>query len=295
MRSLSTELIAVLVTYSSFFISSASGEKVFGLGPARTGTLSLRKALNHLGFGPTYHMMELLFEETGISTGDDMGKWQQAGVGIDVQKNLAEILEPWRSGCDLPVMSFPDELLEIYPDAKFVLTVRPAEKWHASISNTVCHMRLNWYSPVIRQIPFHPFARFKTQYKMLNAVTENIYSGNDFSFLCDPANRDTTLKWYNDWNIRIQKTIPKDQLLVFRTGEHGYKELATFLNVPVPDEPYPSSNSSAEFGKAKIVFSLAAVFMIFVSALSIAMLSFCVHCLLSKITGSQADKKIKTL
>jgi hypothetical protein len=75
--------------------SAASRKKVFGLGPPRTGTDSLRVALTHLGFGPTYHMREVLFEDAGIPTGDDMEKWRQAGLGNDVHKNLAEILEPW--------------------------------------------------------------------------------------------------------------------------------------------------------------------------------------------------------
>ncbi len=148
-------------------------------------------------------------------------------------------------------MAFPDELLELYPDAKFILTNRPAEKWLISMSKTVCQISggLSWYTPIARQIPSHPFNRFKTQFDMLSAATAYMFSGNDFVYMCDPANRDVTLKWYNDWNARIRKTIPKNQLLVFRTGEHGYEELAKFLNVPLPDEPYPSTNSAAAFMK----------------------------------------------
>ena len=266
--------------------SSASGrEKVFGLGPPRTGTDSLRVALTHLGFGPTYHMREVLFEDAGIYTGDDMEKWRQAGLGNDVHKNLAEILEPWRSGCDLPLMAFPDELFELHPDAKFILTVRPAEEWLASMSRTVCHVcgGLGWYMPITRQIPFHPFNRFKTQVDMLNAVTARMYSGYDFVDMCNPANRDATLKWYNDWNARIQKTIPKEQLLVFRIGEHGYKELADFLKVPLPEEPYPSTNSTAELTKILVMLRNAAIFVIIVSILSLVLLAYLVTLLVSKI------------
>ncbi len=138
--------------------SAASRKKVFGLGPPRTGTDSLRVALTHLGFGPTYHMREVLFEDAGIPTGDDMEKWRQAGLGNDIHKNLAEILEPWRSGCDLPLMAFPDELLELHPDAKFILTVRPAEEWLASMSKTICQMSggLSWYmQSEVKSLYFH--------------------------------------------------------------------------------------------------------------------------------------------
>jgi hypothetical protein len=263
--------------------SAASRKKVFGLGPPRTGTDSLRVALTHLGFGPTYHMREVLFEDAGIPTGDDMEKWRQAGLGNDIHKNLAEILEPWGSGCDLPLMAFPDELLELHPDAKFILTVRPAEEWLASMSRTVCHVcgGLSWYMPITREIPIFPFNRFKTQFDMSNAVTAHMYSGYDFVDMCDPANRDATLKWYNDWNARIRKIIPKEQLLVFRTGEHGYKELAEFLEVPLPEEPYPSTNSTAELTKILVMLRNTAIFVIIVSILALALLAFLVTRLLS--------------
>ncbi len=297
MKLLPSAPFAALVASLSLLISSASGEKVFGLGPPRTGTDSLREALTHLGVGPTYHMGELLFEGADIPTGDDMEKWRQAGLGNDVHKNLAEILEPWGSGCDLPLMAFPDELLELYPDAKFILTVRPAEEWLASLSQTVCHATggLGWYMPITRQIPFHPFNRFKSQFYMTVATTSYMYSGNDFMHMCDPANRDATLKWYNDWNARIRKTIPKKQLLVFRIGEHGYKELAKFLKVPLPEEPYPSTNSTAEFMKILDVLRKAAIFVIIVSILSLVLLAFLVTRLLRKIADSKAGNKMKSV
>lgn len=53
--------------------------KVFGLGPGRTGTASLKLALEELGFGPTYHMEEALFEKAGISTEGHFAIWQRAG------------------------------------------------------------------------------------------------------------------------------------------------------------------------------------------------------------------------
>jgi hypothetical protein len=199
------------------------------------------------------------------------------------------------SGCDLPLMAFPDELLELHPDAKFILTVRPAEEWLASMSKTVCQMSggLTWYMPLASQIPIFPFNRFKTQFDMSNAVvTAHMFSGNDFVDMCDPANRVATLKWYDDWYARIRKTIPKEQLLVFHTGDHEYEELAKFLKVSLPEEPYPSTNSTATFMKYLFLFWMAAIFAILVSILSLVLLAFLVTRLLRKIAGSKADNKM---
>ena len=155
---------------------------------------------------------------------------------------------------------------------------------------------LTWYMPIASQIPFHPFNLFNAQFDMSNAVTAHMFSGNDFVYMCDPANRDATLKWYDDWNARIQKTIPKEQLLVFRIGEHGYKELADFLKVPLPEEPYPSTNSTAELTKILVMLRNAAIFVIIVSILSLVLLAYLVTRLLKKIAaGSKGDEKIKSV
>jgi hypothetical protein len=251
--------------------------KVFGVGLHRSGTDSLKIALTHLGFGPTYHMKELLFEESGLTTSGDIDLWHKAALGIDTNNNLATILEPWGSGTDMPLAAFQEDLLQIYPDAKFVLTIRPAEKWFDSISNSVCHIAgTNWYMPVVSQLPFFPFTRFKAQRPMVHAASKIVFEGQDLDYQCDPANREATLKSYDEWSVRVQKTIPKEQLLVFRTGKDGYEELASFLGVPVPDEPYPRSNSKEEF---KSIVS----FLQSVAIGSIAMLVFAFGYVLKKL------------
>ena len=53
---------------------------------------------------------------------------------------------------------------------------------------------------------------------------------------------------FEAWDAKVRREVPASKLLVFETGKHGYKELAGFLGVPVPDEPYPRTSSSKEFG-----------------------------------------------
>ena len=244
-------LLSITVTAKETSNDASHKFKVFGLGPGRSGTDSLRAALIRLGFGPSYHMKEILFEEAGISTGDHIKLWHQLALETDEEqksKDLKTMLDPWSSGGDWPLSAFPMELLNAYPDAKFILTVRSPKKWYQSVSNTICNIagRDNWFMPIVRKIPIFPFNRFKAQAPMVNEVNRYAFDGKDFGYMCDPNNAEDTMKLYEDWNAKIKKMIPRNQLLVFETGKDSYKELASFLKVPVPDEPYPNSNSTKE-------------------------------------------------
>lgn len=245
-------------------VSNSGGGKVFGLGGiGRTGTESLRIALVRLGFGPSYHMKDLLFEDAGISTSGHIEFWHQFALQFHMKSNdmsgneqalkdLVSILDPWGSGGDWPLAAFPKELLKAYPDAKFILTVRSSRDWYRSISNTICNIVAdNWYMTIVRTIPFFPFNRFKIQLPMVQAVTRYAFDGKDFNFICDPNNSEVVMQMYEDWNAKVKKLIPKKKLLIFNTGKDSYQELASFLKVPVPEEPYPSSNST---GEIKLIF-----------------------------------------
>ncbi len=95
--------------------------KVIGVGHGRTGTLSLKHALEELGFGPCYHMTEVMLN------GSHVPKW------IEAYENSAqpwdEIFEKYEATVDVPGALFYKEFLDYYPDAKFVLTTRDPEKW----------------------------------------------------------------------------------------------------------------------------------------------------------------------
>ena len=85
-------------------------------------------------------------------------------------------LREWPSGCDYPLSAFPEELLGAFPDAKFVLTKRPAAKWYASIKATICQMHGTWFMDTVKMLPFFPFNRFKAQTPAVDAVTRNKYA-----------------------------------------------------------------------------------------------------------------------
>src|SRR6266851_9175875 len=106
-----------------------SGLKVIGAGFGRTGTLSIKHALEELGFGPCYHMTEL-FDKPGVDA-----QWDAIVRGEPVDWNT--VFKGYQATVDWPACTFYEELMQAYPDAKVLLTVRDPEKWYASASGTI--------------------------------------------------------------------------------------------------------------------------------------------------------------
>ena len=105
------------------------GLKIIGAGFGRTGTLSLKVALEDLGFGPCYHMTEV-FQHP-----EHAKEWLAAAK--DQPQDWNKLFAGYQATVDWPGCSFYAELMEVYPDAKVILTVRDPEKWHDSVVNSI--------------------------------------------------------------------------------------------------------------------------------------------------------------
>src|SRR5262249_33070515 len=105
---------------------------VIGAGFGRTGTLSLKAALEELGFSRCYHMVEVLAT-------DDARRWDAAARGEPVDWD--RLFEGFRATVDWPACSFYRELLEKYPGAKVILTVRDPDRWYDSARQTIYFVR----------------------------------------------------------------------------------------------------------------------------------------------------------
>jgi len=232
---------------------------VFGLGPGRTGTDSLREALIQLGFGPTYHMKEILLEQEGISTEGHLEFFHKAARATQEHKDkgydrdhahdpvdFRHILKEYNSGVDWPLSAFPDELLAAFPDAKFILTKRSAKGWHKSIQSSVCKLNPNRSYPMkflqCLRILGTPFSRFAGHGDMMDAIIKYKFApglASTWPELCN--SQQIAIDALEQWNERVERIIPPHQLLIFELGVHGYRELNQFLN----DMKDPSTTSAS--------------------------------------------------
>jgi hypothetical protein len=194
--------------------------QVIGAGLGRTGTLSLKLALEHLGFDRCYHMSEAIAQ---IATHADL--WIAAAAGED---RWDAIFAGYRSTTDYPGCLYWQELAQRYPQAKIILTTREADKWFESVMATVM-------SPAHR-------ARFEADPKMAEFFRAAVFQDDLEACL---GQREAMIAYFNRWNQQVIDAAPADRLLVF-SARDGWEPLCAFLGVPVPPEPYPRVNSREE-------------------------------------------------
>ncbi len=196
--------------------------KIIGAGHGRTGTMSLKRALEHLGF-PTYHMHELFVDPTRLT------HWEQAATTGACDWGAA--LAGFTASLDYPASLFWRQLIKEYPEAKVVLTVRDPEDWYESVKATIHRASTQLGSGENSDEGIHALAR--------KAVWDGVFEGR---FL----DRSFALKVFQSWNEQVQRVVPADRLLVYQAGE-GWGALCRFLELPIPACEFPHNNSRAEF------------------------------------------------
>ena len=196
--------------------------QVIGAGVGRTGTLSLRVALEQLGFGPCYHMQVVLGDMDGRTPG-----WVAALAG---HANFGEILAGFNSAVDWPVASFYREMHAAYPQAQFILTHRSPASWVGSFRETI-------YTALAGKDQAPPPAQ-----RWLG-MCEGVIARAGFPLGLDDAQLAAAFAAHNE---AVRAAIPAGQLLEFQVRE-GWQPLCEFLGVDVPDGPFPRTNDRAEF------------------------------------------------
>ncbi|KAF2171476.1 hypothetical protein M409DRAFT_63732 [Zasmidium cellare ATCC 36951] len=213
--------------------------RVLVLGMSRTGTMSVFASLEQLGFHP-YHMTKAI-----SSPKSNLDVWRE---GIDAKfygkgkkwgrEEFDKILGNYDSIADVPGVSFAEELITAYPEAKVILNHRDVDQWLASMQSTAGTV-LRWraweqmspWDPALAQ----PFWRFA------NSVMPATYGVfNDFSPQ-SPARR-VFLEHYE----RVKKVTPRHRLLEYRV-QQGWGPICRFLDLPIPDEDFPRINDKKEF------------------------------------------------
>lgn len=196
--------------------------RVFSAGFGRTGTLSLKLALEEIGFGPCHHMKEVI--ENGPA---QIPLWNAAADG---KPDFEAIFKGYTSAVDWPSAAFWREIAAAYPDAKVILSTRSAESWYSSFSETILVSLLareNWPPPAVEWL------------KMVTRVVIDRSLGGK-------TDKDSVMAAFAAQEAAVKAAIPASRLLV-HTAKDGWEPLCNFLGVPVPATPYPRTNSKEEF------------------------------------------------
>ena len=198
--------------------------QVVNAGFGRTGTKSIKMALEQLGFGPCHHMEEV-FNNTS-----QLPYWQKATDGEKM--NWDEVFQGYQSAVDWPSAHFWKELADYYPESKVLLSVRPAEQWWASYSETIKKL-LEMRDEIPEDYPrsvSHMAEKIVTELTFENATNDKEFVLSKFQQRIDD----------------VKEAIPADRLLVFQVTE-GWAPLCEFLNVPIPEGDFPRSNAKVDF------------------------------------------------
>jgi Sulfotransferase domain len=201
---------------------------VIGAGFGRTGTLSLKAALEQLGYGPCLHMFDVVGNPGWIAA------WQAVLDGCET--NWGELLGGFRSAVDWPATAYYAELAAAFPAAKVVLTVRPAEAWYESVRNT---LYAAFQAQAAGELKTGELPQASPEFMRLirELLWERTFGGRF-------GDRDHAIGVYQAHIARVRKTVPAERLLVFHISE-GWQPLARFLGAPVPRAPFPRLNDSA--------------------------------------------------
>lgn len=211
--------------------------KVFGTGLGRTGTYSLKLALELLGFGKCYHMTELFQNPEGLK------HFLQAEKGEKVSWD--ELFHGYNSAVDYPAARYYKQIAVQYPEAKVIHTHRDPDEWYDSALKTIF---------LARNLTIRRLIKFGLKYPVSRVVQKrfHVFRYNrklmTLEFGNDLFDRRKVLKAFEQHTENVVKRIPSDRLLIFKAAD-GWEPLCRFLNVPVPKDEFPYSNTRDEFLK----------------------------------------------
>jgi hypothetical protein len=214
--------------------------EIIGAGFGRTGTTSLKAALERLGFGPCEHMFDV------TRNPDRVRLWQAIADGEPA--DWPQVFCGYRATVDWPGAAYWRELVDAFPLAKVILTVRDPYRWFDSAVQTIfkfparCHTRLQRaiFATMNRLDP-----RSVAVPRMLQAVIVNrVFHGQTLDG--GDGDREFATRLFHEHIQAVKASVPAHRLLVFDVSE-GWQPLCAFLGVPVPDGPFPRANDLDTF------------------------------------------------
>jgi hypothetical protein len=210
--------------------------RVIGAGLPRTATTTTMVVLEQLGFGPCYHMRDLLAD---LPAG--LPLWEAVADGAP---DWERIFGAAQSTCDWPSARYYRELMEVYPDAKVLLSVRGGEEWVRSMRETVWGIFHG--DAVIHHVSdarrvLDPLWRRYTD--LMHRMTWEQPNG---ALAGDTSTDEGLIAVMERWNDAVIATVPTERLLVWNPSD-GWESLCAFLEVAEPAEPVPHLNDTQSF------------------------------------------------
>ena len=199
--------------------------EIIGAGFGRTGTESMKRALEILGYGPCYHMHEVMPHKERYAS------WISLYNGGPIP-DWDKIFSGYRATVDWPAAHFWRELADCYPVAKIILTVRSSESWYASMENTIL-----------------PIMRDPDETRLGRAIGLRIFGGQ-------MREREAIIEVYERHTAEVQAAFGPDRLLTYELAS-GWEPLCRFLDVPVPASPFPRGNDADQFDETLNTLTIA--------------------------------------
>jgi hypothetical protein len=220
--------------------------KIIGAGLPRTGTLTQKMALEMLGLGPCYHMVDVLADL------DQATLWERA---LDGETLWSEIFAGFQSTVDWPGGYFFRELADFYPEAKVVLSVRDPQAWERSVRETVWAVRHGEsLTRLLSSAQAHVNPRWAGFVKMIDRL---LWKG-DGTFAAGSAEPSQMIERMLLHHDEVKAHVAPERLLVWDVRE-GWAPLCEFLELPIPGVPLPHINDRTEFLNRIVDGSLASL------------------------------------
>lgn len=220
--------------------------KLIGAGLPRTGTLSQKIGLEMLGLGPCYHMVNV------ISDLDQAKLWTRA---LDGDGPWDEIFNGFGSTVDWPGGFFYKELIDVYPDAKVLLSERDPERWAKSMRDTVWAFRNG--DNVMRHVSNARGVIDPGWAGFIEMIDGLLWQGKG-TFVGEHEEPEQLMAAMERHNEEVKANVPADRLLVWDVTQ-GWEPLCEFMELPVPSEPFPNVNDSKVFVQRIIDASMASL------------------------------------
>ena len=228
----------------------AGQEFVIGVGLPRTGTVSMKLAVEELLKGPCYHFENILENPDG-----HIPFWMSVVKGEVTTEKWRDFLSEYKGGFDSPIVSHWKEIYLAFPNAKFILTERDPKKWFLSIQETILplwNFRKTFLGYVFLNTVFYKMSFW-------NTLTQH-WTNHTYNFV-NISDKEAMIQRYHQHVDEVKRIVPKDRLLVFNVTQ-GWGPLCEFLNVPVPKKTFPRANDKKSYQNRIRKFKVWSIVMV---------------------------------